>query len=177
MISAAFAGIIAGSVTSLTPMGYAPDSASAGLLISLAASISAAAGAAGASPADRILNALFALWLTAILSFGTMWVLGSFRVAKLARFVPFSVVAGFLGATGILLIVAGLSLALGHPFDGKILASDLNDANIGKVLASVILATLLMALRAGWKDWRIILADALLIAAFGFVILHLQRAG
>ncbi len=177
MISAAFAGLIAGSLTKLEPLGFAPDSASAGLLVSLAGSIAGSVRVAGGSIAESTANALMALWVTGIFSYGLMWVLGYFRAAHLSRFVPYSVVAGFLGATGVLLIMASFSLSLGHPFNGGILATDLTLPNLEKAAAATMLAAFVMLLRTGNKSRGHIAAGLLLSGAFCLIAAHLANAG
>ncbi|MGB9026820.1 MAG: cyclic nucleotide-binding domain-containing protein [Rhodomicrobium sp.] len=147
MLSAASGGLIAGSLTKLKPLGYAPDSPVTALLIGLAASVAGSVKADGGSTGESIANALFALWLTGIFSYAIMWMLGYWRVARLFRFVPYSVVAGFLGATGFMLIVAGISLAIRRPFDGWLLASDMTASNLGLVAASAVFAVFLLLFR------------------------------
>jgi SulP family sulfate permease len=177
MISAAFAGLIAGALTKLEPLGFAPDSASVGVLVAVAESVGGSVKAAGGSIAEGTANALFAVWLTGILSYGGMWMLGYLRAARLSRFVPYSVVAGFLGATGVLLAAASFSLSLGHPFADGILAKDASVPNLERIAAAALLATLFMLLGARKKSPRRVVAGFLLSAGFCLIAVRLATSG
>ena len=81
-----------------------------------------------------------ALWLAGLASYVFMWALGYWRAARFFRFVPYSVVAGFLGATGVLLIAAGFSLSAGHAFTGTVQGSDFTKESLEKLATSLALA-------------------------------------
>jgi len=58
--------------------------------------------------------AAFVAFTTAAVGVVT-WLLGRLRLGLVARFIPFPVLTGFLAATGYLLIVGGLGMAIGEP--------------------------------------------------------------
>ncbi|MGO9544347.1 MAG: SulP family inorganic anion transporter [Rhodomicrobium sp.] len=176
MISAAFAGLIAGSLTKLQPLGFGPDSAAAGLLVSLVASVGGSVKANGGSIAESVATTVLALWLTGILSYAAMWLLGYWRAARFFRFVPYSVVAGFLGSTGILLVMAGISLSLGGPFHGKFPAAALTLAGLEKLAASAALAALLLVFRIRLQRRLLLSLGALLACAFALLLAHLASS-
>ena len=176
MISAAVVGLVGGSLTTLRPVGYAPDSVAVALLVPLAASVAGSVKAGGGSGADIVANVLIALWLTGVLSYASMWVLGYFEVARLARFVPYSAVAGFLSATGVLLIMAGLSLATGHAFGGSILAGDMTLASVEKLCASVAISVIFILLKMHRRDERLFFVAGSLAAFAVLVLVHLTAS-
>ena len=177
MISAAVVGLVGGSLTTLRPVGYAPDSVAVALLVPLAAGVAGSLKAGGGSVADIVANVLIALWLTGVLSYASMWVLGYFEVARLARFVPYSAVAGFLSATGVLLIMAGLSLATGHAFGGSILAGDMTLASAEKLCASIAIAVIFIVLKMHRRDERLFFVVGSLAAFTVLVLVHLTASG
>ncbi len=176
MISAAFAGVIAGSFTKLAPSGFAPNSAAVALLASLVVSIDESVKAAGATPGERVANAMAALWLAGLASYVFMWALGYCRAARFFRFVPYSVVAGFLGATGVLLIAAGFSLSAGHTFTGAIQGEDLTQESLEKLAASLTLAALILLVQTSPGKRLLIPLGALLAGALAVLLARLSAA-
>ena len=77
------------------------------------------AGAMAAPEPVRVLHALAIMGLTSLLMGAALWTLGRFGAARLVRFLPFPVMAGFLAGTGFLMLRtalergAGLSFSLG----------------------------------------------------------------
>jgi SulP family sulfate permease len=110
------AGLIMGTVvtcvvisltSTFSPVIGGPDSPAVAVMSVLAGSITAALAAKGASNAQIILNILIALsvstFLTGIFLFG----IGALKLGQWLRFIPYPVVAGFLAASGWLLITGG----------------------------------------------------------------------
>ena len=88
--------------------------------IAMAGVLSVAAAGAAAGLADPMSERAFAtvaalVVSTAALAGAATWLLGSLRLGVAARFIPFPVLTGFLAATGYLLIIGGLGMALGRP--------------------------------------------------------------
>ncbi len=81
--------------------------------------VPAVATIAASSSDDAVRDVLVVLGLSSALTGVAMWSLGRARLASTARFVPTTVVSGFLGGTGWLLfkggfdVMAGMSLELG----------------------------------------------------------------
>ena len=90
-----------------------PQIAMAGVLTVAAAGMAAGMADPASEPAFATIAAL--VIATAALTGLATWLLGSLRLGVVARFVPFPVLTGFLAATGYLLIVGGLGMALGRP--------------------------------------------------------------
>jgi SulP family sulfate permease len=81
----------------------------------------AAAGIASGMPdptSERSFATIAALVILATAASGlAAWLLGRFRLGFVARFIPFPVLAGFLAATGYLLVMAALGMVLGARVD------------------------------------------------------------
>jgi SulP family sulfate permease len=113
------AGLIMGAVvtclviavtSTFSPVVGGPDSPAVAVMSVLASSIATALQAKGASTDAVILNVLVALTvstlLTGILLYGT----GALKLGQWLRFIPYPVIAGFLAASGILLITGGMEV-------------------------------------------------------------------
>lgn len=114
IISAAIVGIWVNLWTTLPPLGMAMDTPTMAVLVIMGSTVADQSRSAGASVGATILTVMLMLWVTGIFSSLVLWVLGHFRLAHFMRFVPYGVVGGFLAATGVLLLLAGASLAEGH---------------------------------------------------------------
>lgn len=67
-------------------------------------------------PPDRALAlTLAALFLTTLLTGAAVYLLGHFRLGRFGRFVPFPMLAGFLGASGWLMVSGAIHMAVGVP--------------------------------------------------------------
>jgi SulP family sulfate permease len=117
--SLGLAGLIMGAVvtclviavtSTFSPTVGGPDSPAVAVMSVLASSIATALQAKGASTDAIILNVLVALTvstlLTGILLYGT----GALKLGQWLRFIPYPVIAGFLAASGILLITGGMEV-------------------------------------------------------------------
>ncbi|HRO12668.1 MAG TPA: SulP family inorganic anion transporter, partial [Amaricoccus sp.] len=74
-----------------------------------------AAGVAAAGPVSEGTFATVAalVAVTALATGVVTWLLGRWRLGFVARFIPFPVLAGFLAATGYMLVMGGLGMAIG----------------------------------------------------------------
>lgn len=115
LLGSGLGGIWIAMRTSIPPLASGIDTPTGAVLVVLAASITSAVAAAGGSPASAIMAALFSFSMVALVSGGSLFLLGWFRLGYLFRFVPYSVVGGFLVATGWFLLVGGFGVATGHP--------------------------------------------------------------
>jgi SulP family sulfate permease len=76
----------------------------------LAGTIAAALAAKGASNTGIIINVLFALSLSTLFTGVLLFAVGALRLGQWLRFIPYPVVAGFLAASGLLLITGGIEV-------------------------------------------------------------------
>jgi SulP family sulfate permease len=117
--SLGLAGLIMGAVvtclviavtSTFSPTVGGPDSPAVAVMSVLASSIATALQAKGASTDAIILNVLVALtvstFLTGVLLYGT----GALKLGQWLRFIPYPVIAGFLAASGLLLITGGMEV-------------------------------------------------------------------
>jgi sulfate permease, SulP family len=99
-------GLVAALTSSFRGLAAGPQDAPAVLLAAAAAGIAANA----VDPLPTL--ATFIIVTTSVT--GLMLILmGRFRLGDMVRYVPFPVVAGFLGGTGLLLLIAGISQLFG----------------------------------------------------------------
>ncbi|MDC7706782.1 SulP family inorganic anion transporter [Vogesella indigofera] len=92
------------------------DEPASAIIASLGAQFVTAGAAAGLLP-SQLFTSLLALISTLSLCTGLVFLLvGQQRLGRLARFIPYPVVAGFLAGTGFLLVLFGIEMALGRPF-------------------------------------------------------------
>lgn len=115
LIGSGFCGIWIAWRTTLPPLATGIDSPTGAALVLMAAScgqlILASEGSSQAAVLSTLLLFSAATLVTGLLLFG----LGLARWGAYLRFVPSFVVAGFVGATGGLLIAGGVRMATGHP--------------------------------------------------------------
>jgi SulP family sulfate permease len=76
--------------------------------------LSVAAAGIAVLPAERAFATTAALVVATSLASGlSAWLLGRLRLGFVARYIPYPVLAGFLAATGYLLVMGGLGIAVG----------------------------------------------------------------
>jgi SulP family sulfate permease len=136
------------------------------ILLSLAAGGVAARMPEGAS--ERTFATVVALVVLATAASGfAAWLLGRMRLGFVARFIPFPVIAGFLVATGYLLVMAALGVAIRAPLALSNLPDLFAPGNTLRWLPWVLLAaaTTLVMRRI---EHPLVLPLALLVGGVGF---------
>ncbi len=128
LLATAAATIVASFATTLPPQLQGPRNPVVAVMGVMAALVAGDVLAASGSPEAAAHHALLALagatWLTG----ATLWLLGRFRLGQLVRFIPFPVIAGFLGASGLLLVLGGAKVALGRtPTAADVLLASASD--------------------------------------------------
>ena len=116
MVSTALVTLLSGFTTTLPPVLAGPRNPAVAVMAVLAATVAAAAHGKGLAAADVARHVLLALALASALTGVLIWTLGAFHLGQAVRFVPYPVIAGFLAASGLLLIVGGLEVAAGARF-------------------------------------------------------------
>ena len=86
-----------------------PQDIPAAILAGCAASVAAAV----AAPEVRFATVMVLMVASGLLTAAFFLVVGTFRLSNLVRFLPFPVVGGFLGGSGLLLILGGLGVMTG----------------------------------------------------------------
>jgi SulP family sulfate permease len=169
----------------LTLLGAAPMAAVGALVLSYRGSVCqpqdtpaivlsiAAAGIAARTPdpsSERSFATVAALVVIAAAGSGLFaWALGRLRLGFVARFIPFPVVAGFLAATGYLLVMAALGMTVHAPVDVWSLGVLLAPGNPERWLPWALLggATTLLMRRI---ESFLVLPLSLLAAGVGFYL-------
>ena len=114
LIGSGVCGVWIAWKTTVPPLATGMDSATGAALVLLAAACGQSVLASGGSSEAAVLSTLL-LFSAATLVTGLLLLgLGLARWGAYLRFVPFCVVAGFLGATGGLLIAGGVRMTTGH---------------------------------------------------------------
>lgn len=131
--------------TSLPPIAAGIDSPTGAVLVLMSASCAAAVSASGADPqaAQQAVLLLFAA--ATALTGALLLALGLLRWGHYMRFVPFFVVAGFLAATGWLLVAGGVRMTSGHTL-GDLLAP-WSGAQAAKLLCALAALGVMLAVR------------------------------
>ncbi|HET9069502.1 MAG TPA: SulP family inorganic anion transporter, partial [Amaricoccus sp.] len=104
--------------------------------------------------------------VTALATGVVTWLLGRWRLGFVARFIPFPVLAGFLAATGYMLILGGLGMAVGRHVDLRGLGVLFEPGNPGRWLPWTVAAIAIAGLSRRWGP--MVLPAGLLAAAAAF---------
>ena len=145
--------------TSLPPIATGIDSPTGAVLVLLSASCGAAVTAAGGSAQTAVQATLLLFAAATALTGALLLALGAARWGHYMRFVPFFVIAGFLAATGWLLIAGGVRMTSGHTLD-KLLAP-WSDAQVAKLVCAVAVLAVLLGVRR-WVSSALAMPAALL---------------
>ena len=126
--------------------------------------------ARGNMPDETLFATTAALIAVASLATGvTSYVIGHFRLAYVARYVPYPVLAGFLAATGLLLVQGGIGIALDGPHGAP--GSWIETDTLIKWVPPMVAALgILIATRLSRSHF--VLPLALIVAAVGFFMLY-----
>ncbi len=135
-------GLGTGLLSSLRFAAAAPDGNSTVVLAAMAATVGRAMGPA-ASPAAVSATIVTMLMVSAVVVGVAMTVLGSMRAGRIVRFIPYQVMAGFLGATGWSLTAGGAAVGLGMPVQ---LAALVSPDAIAKLAATFAVGVALLVL-------------------------------
>ncbi|AMN42849.1 SLC26A/SulP transporter family protein [Rhodoplanes sp. Z2-YC6860] len=151
LVGGCIGGFVISLATSLPPIATGIDSPTGAVLVLLSASVSNVVIPAGGTPADAIQTTMVLFTAATLLSGLTLYLFGALRWGEYFRFVPYSVVAGFLAATGLFLFLGGARIAIGrsltaNPFTQWTL---IDAAKIGAGVAALLI---LLAVRRWIKS-------------------------
>jgi SulP family sulfate permease len=113
LMSMIVVGLIVGFLTTLQPIAAGPDAAVIAVVGLMAPAVAVPLLAAGNPKADALVHVMLGITLVAIASGLTLLLIGLLRLGQSLRFVPYPLIAGFLAATGILLITFSLKIVVG----------------------------------------------------------------
>ncbi|WP_205908129.1 SulP family inorganic anion transporter [Rhizobium wuzhouense] len=127
-----------------------------------------------ASEAARIDTAFAILGTSAVVTGAIFWIFGACRFGRLVRFMPFSVVAGFLAGSGFLLIQGAIMMVVGDRSLAQLLIQPLGHQALANLYIALIFAIVLtLALKNASNPVTaplVMLAGALLFYAMLAVI-------
>ena len=103
-------GIVVALTSTLSPADAGPDTPAIAVMSVLAGSIAAALAAKGASTQTIILNVMVAISVSTLFTGFLLFGLGALKLGQWLRFIPYPVIAGFLAASGWLLITGGVEV-------------------------------------------------------------------
>jgi sulfate permease, SulP family len=161
LITAATVGCLVAWTSGIRTGIAGPDSNTAAPLATLMAALAGAITAV--SPGDGLKLAMAALATTTVLTGALLWFLGWRRLGKLARFLPYPVVAGFLAATGWLLLASAVRMSTGVPLAFRSIAALATMHNAPLLVLTIGWAAVLWMLTARTKSY--LMLPAALVAA------------
>ena len=103
-------GIVVALTSTLSPADAGPDTPAVAVMSVLAGSIAAALAAKGASTQAIILNVMVGISVSTLFTGILLFGLGALKLGQWVRFIPYPVIAGFLAASGWLLITGGVEV-------------------------------------------------------------------
>jgi sulfate permease, SulP family len=167
--SAVFA-IVIGLGSSLPFAIAGHDSSTAAVTAILAASFTERLLAADPT-ASPLVPLFITLGLSSVITGIVLCGLGLTRIGRAIRYVPYPVVGGFLGATGLLILLGAVSVITGHPIRWNTLSQFTNVVTISELVAACALA---LVLYLTWHRSRtpaalpIILVGGVIVAQLAF---------
>ena len=138
LLSASIGALVIGLRSSLPFAIAGSDSSTSAVIAAFTTAFVTEIGAAG-SAEDLLQNAILAIVLSTALAGTVLVILGVKRAGRAIRFVPYPVIAGFLGATGWLILVGGVKLTTGQVNIDR-LDAVFNSSTSAKLFAGAALA-------------------------------------
>jgi sulfate permease, SulP family len=123
LLGAAVVGGLIALRTTLPPLASGLDIPQAATMVALTGTVCNEVLQSGGTAASAIAHALIVLSLSTLIFGVLLFAIGTFRLSHMVRLVPHGVVAGFLIATGCLLIMGGFKLAADRPLSMAALAT------------------------------------------------------
>jgi len=178
LISAAVTGLVITWRTGFPISVAGPDGNTVALL---AAMTSTLGPVLAALPPDAALGLTLAgLFLATLLTGGGLFLVGHFRLGRLGRFVPYPMLAGFLGASGWLMVTGAVHMVSGLPLGFQTLVALSNSALLIPLAVTVCWAGFLWIATARIKHFATLptaLIGAILLADFLIPTIDLGRFG
>ena len=152
LIGSCVGGIWIALATSLPPLSVGIDSPTGTVLILLSAMTGSRVIAAGGSP-EAAVQAIMLVFVAATFACGgLLFILGFCRLGTYFRFVPSSVVGGFLAATGFFLLAGGIRMTTGRAITLDGLAAHWTAPETIKIASAVSTLVILLSVRRWIKS-------------------------
>lgn len=175
LIGSAAGGIWIALATSLPPLATGIDSPTGTVLVLLSAMAGGRILAAGGSPEAAVQGVMLVFTAATFVCGALLYGLGAFRLGSYFRFVPSSVVAGFLVATGCFLVSGGVRMTTGKQFTFDALFAPWSASDVMKLAVAAGTLAILLAVRRWLKS--ALAMPAMLIALWLGAIALLHQLG
>jgi SulP family sulfate permease len=152
LVGSCISGVWIALRTSLPPIATGIDSPTGAVLVLLSAGVASGVVAAGGSPQTAIQTVMLVFSAATVMSGALFLGLGACRWGSYFRFVPYSVVCGFLAATGWLLIAGGVGMTIGHTASFGGLAGTWTAAEVARLASAIAVLVALWLLRRWIKS-------------------------
>lgn len=170
LVGSGLSGLWIAWKTSLPPLATGIDSPTGAVLVALSASTAAAALAQGAST-DAAVRSVMLLFSAATLVTGVVLLaIGVARRGALLRFVPAFVSAGFIGATGVTLLIGGVRMSAGVA--PAALPAALTPEAGARLACALLVLAVLLGLKRFVKSTLALPLALLAMALIGSLVLH-----
>jgi SulP family sulfate permease len=162
LIGSSVSGVWIALRTSLPPIATGIDSPTGAVLVLLSAAVAPQVIAGGGSPNAAIATVMLVFSAATLMSGALFYGLGVCRWGSYFRFVPYSVVCGFLAATGLFLVTGGVRMTTGHTVASGGLAGTWTGAEVAK-LATAVAVLVALLLQRRWIKSAFAMPTALLV--------------
>ena len=149
LITAAVTGIIVALTSGFRAAIAGPDSNTTALLAAMMVILGPTMAAM--APGQALVLAMAALGSATLLTGLALFLLGWRRLGKLVRFIPYPVVAGFLAATGWLMVTGAVNMTLGLRLSWQTLPRFAEPHTLVILTITVLWAATLWFLTTRWK--------------------------
>ncbi len=166
LIGACICGAWIALATSLPPIATGIDSPTGTVLVLLSAFAGSRVIAAGGTPQAAVQTVMLLFTIATLLSGISLYLLGACRWGAYFRFVPFSVVGGFLAATGCILVAGGIRMITGRAPSIHTFAAHWTFGDTAKLGTAILALAVLLGLRL-WVKWAFAMPAALLVMWVG----------
>ncbi|MBN8966214.1 MAG: SulP family inorganic anion transporter, partial [Rhizobiales bacterium] len=140
LLSAAIGAAVIALCSSIPFAMAGPDSSTSAAMATLVAALM---HQIAASSGNQLESAVIVMALTTALTGAVLCVLGLTRAGQAVRFVPYSVIGGFLGATGWLMILGAIQVMTDHRLTLENIGAFADGAVAAKLAAGLAIAILL----------------------------------
>ncbi|WP_374127966.1 SLC26A/SulP transporter family protein [Sphingomonas sp. 28-62-11] len=184
-LTTAIAALVVALRSSMPFMIAGPDSSTSAVTAALSAALAHQMITDGVGGGALIGPALMIIAMGSGISGLFLCLLGLARAGRAIRFIPYPVIGGFLGATGVLIVSGSVQVMTDHKFALANIEALTTPQSMAKILAGIAIAATLLVARARFKSaftLPTVLAGAValfyvLLAAASVPIADAQAAG
>jgi SulP family sulfate permease len=123
-----------------------------------------------ATSQEKFITVVAAIALSSLLTGASFLTLGQLRLGNLIRFIPYSVIGGFLAGSGLLLTFGAMSLLVGEPVNAYFLFSHANQNEMWMKLLPGLLFAILLLMIIRRRDHALIIPGCLAAGIVAFYV-------